>query len=309
MLIGTSGRTVATAQGLLAILLWSTTFAVSRSLAEQVGVLTAGSAMLVGGGVLGCLYVALVERRPAALFRLPRAYLLGCGVLFVAYMVCLFPAIGLAASRQQTLEVGIINYLWPGLTLLFSIPILRTRVRRPFFAGIAMAAAGAALAPLRWGEYSAAALAENLRANPLPYGLALVGAVVWALYSTLSRRWASAAESGAVPLFTLAAGLVLAALRPVFDEPGAWTWRAGAELAFMAVCPVMLAYALWDRAVRKGNLTLVAAASYLAPLLSTVLSALYLGVDLGWNLWLACGLLVGGAALAQWSVVEPATSG
>ena len=299
---------VATALGLLAILFWSTTFAVSRSLAEEVGVLTAASAMLVGGGVLGCLYVALVERRLAALFRLPRAYLVGCGLLFVAYMACLFPAIGLAASRQQTIEVGIVNYLWPGLTLVFAIPVLRTRVRWSFFAGLAMAAAGAALAPIRMGEYSAAAMLENLRANPLPYALALAGAVVWALYSVLSRRWAGGAEGGAVPLFTLAAGVVLAAIRPAFDEPCAWSWRAAAELAFMAVFPVMLAYAFWDRAMRRGNVTLVAAVSYLTPLLSTGLSALYLGVGLGWNLWLACGLIVAGAALAQGSVVKPTTA-
>ncbi|MCX5684829.1 MAG: EamA family transporter, partial [Planctomycetota bacterium] len=182
-------RGVSTALGLLAIVFWSTTFAVSRSLAEEIGVLAAGAGMCLGGGVLGCLYIALVERRAAAVFRLPRAYLLGCGLLLVAYMVCLFLSIGLAANRQQTVEVGIINYLWPGLTLVFAIPILRTKVRWSFFAGLAMAAAGAALAPLRLGEYSAEALSENLRTNPLPYALALAGAVVWALYSVLSRRW------------------------------------------------------------------------------------------------------------------------
>jgi len=76
----------------------------------------------------------------------------------------------------------------------------------------------------------------------------------------------------------------------------------------MAVFPVMLAYAFWDRAMRRDNVTLVAAASYLAPLLSTALSVMYLRVALGWNLWLACGLIVAGAALAQVSVVKPATA-
>ena len=300
-------RGLSTALGLLAILLWSATFAVSRSLAEKIGFVTAGAAMLIAGGVLGCLYVVVVEgRRAAAVFRLPRAYLLGCGALLVTYMVCLFLSIGLAASRQQTIEVGIINYLWPGLTLVFAIPILGANVRWSFFVGLAMAAAGAALAPLRLGEYSAEALLENLRTNPLPYGLALVGAIVWALYSVLSRRWAGGAEGGGVPLFTLAAGLVLLALRPAFHETSCWSLQAAGELAFMAVFPVMIAYAFWDRAMRLGNVTFVAAASYLTPLLSTVLSVLYLRVDLGWNLWLACGLIVAGAVLAQGSVVKPA---
>jgi len=298
-------RGLSTALGLMAIVFWSTTFAVSRSLAEEIGVLTAGAGMCLGGGVLGCIYITLIQRRTAAVFRLPLAYLLGCGLLLVAYMVCLFLSIGLAASRQQTVEVGIINYLWPGLTLAFAVPILRTKVRWSFFVGIAMAAAGAALAPLRLGEYSGDALLENLDANPLPYALALAGAIVWALYSVLSRRWAGGAEGGAVPLFMLAAGAVLASLSFAFPHTAAWTGRAVAELAFMAVFPVMTAYAFWDRAMRQGNVTLVAVLSYLAPLLSTALSALYLRVELGWNLWLACGLIVAGAALAQASVVKP----
>ena len=297
-------RGFSTALGLLAILLWSTTFAVSRSLTEEIGFVTAGAGMLIAGGVLGCLYVAIIQGRRAIVFRLPRAYLVGCGLLLCAYMVCLFLAIGLAANRQQTVEVGIINYLWPGLTLVFAIPLLGTKVRRSFFVGIALAAAGAALAPLRLGEYSAEALLENLRANPLPYGLALVGAIVWALYSVLSRRWAGGAEGGGVPLFTLAAGLVLLAIRPAFHETSHWSWQAAGELAFMAVFPVMLAYTFWDRAMRLGNVTLVAAMSYLTPLLSTVLSVLYLRVELGWNLWAACGLIIAGAALAQRAVVK-----
>ena len=295
---------LSTGLGLVAILLWSSTFAVSRSLGEKVGVLTAGALMLIIGGTIGCLYAGVVQRRMAAMLRLPRAYLLGCGILLAAYMVCLFLSIGLAASRQQTIEVGIINYLWPGLTLAFAVPILRTKVRRTFFVGIAMAVAGAALAPLRLGEYSAEALLQNLRTNPVPYGLMLVGAVAWALYSVLSRRWAGGAEGGAVPLFTLAAGLVLLAIRMGFEQPSDWDGRAFAELAFMAVFPVMLAYAFWDRAMRRGNVTLVAAASYFAPVISTVLSAIYLQVDLGWNVWLACVLTVGGAAMAERSVVH-----
>ena len=110
-----------------------------------------------------------------------------------------------------------------------------------------------------------------------------------------------------MPLFTLAAGVLLAVIRPAFHETPEWSWRAAAELAFMAVFPVMLAYAFRDRAMRRGNVTLVAAASYLAPLLSTALSVMYLRVALGWNLWLACGLIVAGAALAQGSVAKLAT--
>jgi len=298
-------RSAATTMGILAIVLWSTTIALSRSLAEEVGALRSGACIYLLGGTLGCFYEAVLRRRAGRLFRLPRAYLVGCGLLFVTYTACLYLAIGLSASRQQAIEVGIINYLWPGLTLLLAVPILRTKVRAAFPLGVALALAGAALASLRWGEYSWAALSENLRTNPWPYGLALVAAAAWALYSTLSRRWGGEAEGGAVPLFVLATGVVLAAVHYALPEPVVWSARAVGEILYMAALPTLLAYAFWDAAMRRGSVMLVAALSYLTPLLSTLISSAYLHVAIGWNVWAACALVVAGAFVCQRSVVKP----
>jgi drug/metabolite transporter (DMT)-like permease len=299
-------RSTYTAAGVLAILLWSTTIAFSRSLSEEVGAIRAGACIYLLGGVLGCLYEALVRRRLVGMFRLPAPYLVGCGLLFVVYTVSLYLAIAMSSSRQQAIEVGIINYLWPGLTLVLAVPILGTKVRAAFPAGVVLALAGAAIAPLRCGEYSPEALVENLRANPLPYGLALVAAVTWALYSNLSRRWGGRGQGGAVPLFVLATGAAMAGVHLAFPEPAAWTARAAAEVLYMAALPTLLAYAFWDAAMRRGNVILVAAISYLTPLLSTAISVVYLGVAPGWNLWAACALVIAGAGICQRSVAKQA---
>lgn len=293
-----------TAAGIAALVFWSTSVALVRSLAEQVGLFTSAACTYLVGGVLGCLYVALVERRLLRLVRLPGKYLLGCGLMFVGYAACLYLAIGLSAGRQQVVEVGILNYLWPALTLVLAVPLRGVRVRPAFWPGVIVALAGAALAPLRPGEYSAATLAENLRLHPLPYVLALAAAVLWALYSNLSRRWAGRAEGGAVPLFVLATGLTFAALRLAFPEPSAWTPRAAGEMLFVALATTLVAYGLWDAAMRRGDADLVAALSNGTPLASTLVSALYLGVAVGWNAWLGCALLVAGAALCRASVVR-----
>ena len=301
-------RRINTALGVVAIVLWSTTMALARSLAETVGPLTTAALAYTAGGAAGCLYLA-ARGRLAPAFRLPRPYLVGSGLLFVAYIACIYLAVGLASSRQQAIEVGILNYLWPALTLVFAIPILHMRVRAAFWPGVVLGLAGAALAPLRLGEYSLDALAANLRDHPAPYLLGLAAAILWGLYSTVSRRWAGQARGGAVPIFVLATGLVLAAMRWVFPEESVWTARAVAELAFLAVFPTLLAYAMWDVAVRRGNLTLVASVSYLTPLLSTAVSAVYLDVAVGWNLWAACGLVVAGALLCSRSVVKDGSAG
>lgn len=288
--------------GVAAILIWSCNIGVSRSLAESIGALTSAALMFLLGGVLGVIYAALVERRALAMLSLPRRYLIGCGAFFVLYVICLYLAIGLATSRQQTLEVAILNYLWPSLTLVLSIPVLGTKVRPAFPVGVIIALSGAALAPLNLGDWSASALASNVRDNPWPYALGLAAAVLWSLYSNYSRKWAAHASGGAVPLFSLAAGLALLPLRPWFHEPSAWSARAIGELLFMALLPSLVAYSLWDRAVRRGNVTLVAALSYAIPVLSTMVSALYLHVSVGWNVWTAALLIVVGAVLCQRSI-------
>lgn len=288
--------------GVLAILLWSSNIGVSRSLAESIGALTSGGLMFLIGGTLGVVYAATRPGRLAGMFRLPIRYLAGSGAMFAAYMVCLYLAIGLAANRQQTLEVAVLNYLWPSLTLVLAIPILGARVRAVFPIGVVLAVAGAVLAPLRFEDWNPSAMVDNLRFHPWPYVLAAAAALLWSLYSNLSRRWAAHAEGGAVPLFSIGTGLGLLALRPWFPEPSHWSPGAFAELAFMAVFPCLVAYSMWDRAVRRGNVTLVAALSYAIPVLSTIVSSVYLHVTVAWNVWAACALIVAGAVVCQQSI-------
>ena len=241
---------LSTVSGIVAILFWSTTIAVARSLSETVGPVTGGAAAYTLGGIAGLLVVA-ARGRVRQIAALPRAYLFGCGAVFVADVVCLFLAVGLAENRQQAIEVGILNYLWPALTLVFAIPIRGARARPWFWAGAALAIAGAALAPIRPGEYSAALLLENLAARPAPYVLGLAAGVLWALYSNLARRFAGDVAGSGVPLFVLAAGLLLAVARAFLPEETRFTPRAGFELLFVALVPTVAAFVLWGR--RSGG--------------------------------------------------------
>jgi drug/metabolite transporter (DMT)-like permease len=68
-----------------------------------------------------------------------------------------------------------------------------------------------------------------------------------------------------------------------------------------------LAYVLWDVAMRKGNLLLVVACSYFTPLLSTLVSCVYLKVSPSPKLWIGCLLLVSGS-LITWRSVSDRTA-
>lgn len=289
--------------GVLSIVLWSTTIALSRSLTEQLGTLSAAASIYLLGGAVGCAYLLLGHGRMAALRSLPFGYLLVCGVLFVGYTVCLYLAVGLASGRQQVIEVGIINYLWPSLTLALSVPILHHKPRRALPLGLATATAGVTLAMLQGGAFRWSVLIENLTENCLPYLAALVGAVLWGLYSNLSRRLGGRAGGGAVPVFVLASGVLLAAMRLARPETSHVSARAIAELIFLSAGPCLAAYVCWDIAMRRGRIVLVASLSYLIPLLSTIITCAYLGVAMGLGIWLACFLVIGGAWLCNRSVI------
>ena len=299
-----AGSFTASLLGILAVLFWGTTVAFARSLTQQLGTLTAGASIYLLSGAIGCAYVSTRPGGWTQLLRLPRAYLFGCGSLFVLYMVCVYLALGRAAGQQQAVEVGIMNYLWPGLTLVFSIPVLRKRARATLPVGIVVAFAGVVLAVTQNEAFLWRALGANLRGNSVPYFLALVAAVSWALYSNLSRRWAGGAKGNAVALFLLATGIVFLAFRLTTTETSRLTSRTAGELLYMILFPTLLAYSFWDAAMRRGEVVLVASVSYLTPLLSTIVACLYLGVRMGVALWLACALVIGGAVACRFSVTE-----
>ena len=160
--------------GILAILLWSTNVAFSRSLIEQMGLYTSGTAFFLMGGGLSLAYVARKEKGLGFLKRASKKYLYGCGLLFVMNTVSLQMAIGLSANRTQTIIAGLINYLWPSLGLWFSILILGKKARWFLAAGMVLSLGGMWLASTN-GEIL------NIRdvlqpATLAVYGIALVAA-------------------------------------------------------------------------------------------------------------------------------------
>jgi drug/metabolite transporter (DMT)-like permease len=292
-----------TLYGLAAIVLWSTTVALARSLSKQVGPLTAAAAVYLVGGLLSVAWAAI--RDPGCLrtmLRLRPAYLAGCGGLFVFYTGALFLALGLAADDDQAIAIGLVNYLWPALTIVFSLPLLSHRGRWGLIPGTLLALSGAGLALTSGRAFSWAALWTATSGNPRSFTLALAAAVAWALYSNLARRWTRPGDGGAVPAFILVSGGALFGMRLLLPERGTWTAVSLAEAVFMGLT-VVVAYTCWEAAMRRGDAVLVTACSYLTPLLAAFVSCVYLHAAPGPALWIGCFCIVAGAMLS-WRSVE-----
>ena len=292
----------ATAMGLAAVVLWGSSVAFIRTVSEQVGPFSTAAFTYLFAGVVSLGAAGLAPGGLGRFRDLPRKYLWGCGGLFVAYTACFYLTVGLAADRSQVLEVGLINYLWPSLTLLLAVPLQGHRARWFLLPGMLVATAGVVVATSQQGGLSLAGFAANAQANWVPYGLALAAAITWALYSNLARRWGG--EGGGVPLFLLASGLALLPLRLVFGESSLWSPRAVGEFLYLGLFTTVAAYGFWDHAMRKGDMVLVAAFSYFTPLFSTLVSVIWLDVTPGAAIWVACALVIAGALTCRLAVVE-----
>ena len=293
-----------TVAGFAAIVLWSATVALARSTAERLGPVTAGLSVYLIAGLL----LTGLRLRKGPLFGPRRSladkYVFGCGALFVLYTIAFFLALGFAKDRNQTVEVGLLNYLWPALTLLFSLFLLGNKCGLGLIPGTLLALGGVFLvvtqgAALSWGAFTA-----NLLCNPVAYGLGLFAAVTWGLYSNLARRWSPGHGGGSVHWFTLASGSAFVVIRLFVPEAGTWSVQAATEVVTLGVMTA-LGYLFWDLAMRAGNMVLVAAFSYLTPFLSTVVICAYLGVRPTPQLWVGCVLIVVGSYVSWRSIRSP----
>lgn len=279
----------ATLCGVGAILLWSLTVAFMRSVAESFGA--------SGGPALGYTVASLlllVKSRGLNLGQVSAKYLFGCGALFVLYSVLFALAVGLSDSSQQTLEIALVNYLWPCFIIVIAIPLTGLKVNWLLFPGLALSFMGVCWC-LSEGTLDVAAFAANVRGNPIPYALAFVGAFCWGVYCNVARLYGQ--SNDCLGVFFLAIAVVLwigfllssETMKPIGIKPYI-------DLVLLAIAWAS-SYALWEKGVQKGNLTLLAAGSYCIPVLSILFAALWLSAPPPFVFWYGVVMVVAGALL------------
>merc|ERR1719217_1017023 len=93
-------RAVWTAIGVVAISLWSTSFAAARILARSLGQITSTGICFATGGFAATLIYAARGQIPA-MMRNPAGYYLRCGTAFVFYPICLYIAFHFARNDKD----------------------------------------------------------------------------------------------------------------------------------------------------------------------------------------------------------------
>lgn len=279
----------ATACGLLAILLWSTASGLIRSVSQAFGPL--GGAALIYS--LGTVLLVLLLGKPR-LRSVPRLYLWLGSALFVAYEICLSLALGYANDANQAIELMVLNYLWPCLTVVLAIFMNGQKARWLIVPGTVLALTGI-LWVVSGDGLSLSRIADNVRSNPLSYGLALSCAVTFALYCNVTRRYAKG--QNLVVLFFFVTSCLLW-LKYALSAERLPAFVVDSSLELLAAGIAMAGgYALWNLGILRGNLTLLATASYFSPVLSSAFAALWLGAQLSGQFWQGAVLVTLGSLI------------
>lgn len=283
------GERAATVCGLAAIVMWSTASGLIRSISELFGPI-GGAAMIY---TLGAIMLVGLLGKPR-LRATSTFYLIVGSALFVAYEVCLALALGYASNRNQAIELGVVNYLWPCLTVVLAIFMNGQKARWIIIPGTALALFGI-LWVVSGDGLSLPAIAANVQSNPLSYSLALACAITFALYCNVTRRYAGG-QSLVALFFVLTAGVLW--VKYAFSSEVIPALTLAGSLQLVAACVAMAGgYALWNIGILRGNLTLLATASYSAPVLSSAFAALWLGAVLNAQFWQGAVLVTVGSLI------------
>lgn len=214
----------------------------------------------IGGG----FGLAVVAAKPGGLKLLaqpPVVWLHGIGGLF-GYHALYFTALRYAPAA----EANLLNYLWPLLIVVFSALLPGERLKAHHIVGALLGLAGTVL--LIAGNRGLGIPFES--AHLTGYAAAVACALFWATYS-VTARLLPGVPTEAVAGFCLATA-VLAALCHLSFETTVWPSSPLQWLAVLAMGlgPVGAAFYLWDNGMKRGDIQVLGAASYAAPVISTV---------------------------------------
>jgi drug/metabolite transporter (DMT)-like permease len=275
----------ATLIGFSAILMWSF-LALFTTASGKMPPFQLSAICFAIGSIPGIAVLVLRPERMKLLAQPAKVWITGIAGLF-GYHFLYFTAL----RNAPAVEAGLIAYLWPLLIVVGSALLPGERLRWYHVGGAVAGLAGTVLIVGRNGFHFDGAYAVG-------YGAAFLCAFTWSGYSLLTRRF-DAVSTDVVTGFCLATS-ILSLLCHLALETTIWPqtsleWLAVAGLGLL---PVGAAFYAWDYGVKNGDIQILGAASYAAPLLSTLILTLFGFAEPSWEIVLACLLVTGGAVLA-----------
>jgi drug/metabolite transporter (DMT)-like permease len=239
------------------------------------------------GGLIGILTWPF---RSAVISKLPtewKVWALGIAGLF-GYHAVYFAAIRAAPA----IEVSLVAYLWPLFIVVLSSFLPGEKLQAHHVIGVVLGLLGAVFVISKGQLFS---VIGNFN---IGHALAFACALIWSSYSVLSRRNAHV-SSDVVATFCLVTAF-LALIAHLLFETTVWPVGQTQWLAVLAlgVVPLGLGFYAWDYGVKHGDIMVLGATSYAAPLLSTLVLVVAGQASLSWPIIIGCVAITAGAIIA-----------
>ena len=188
-----------------------------------------------------------------------------------------------------------VNYLWPTFTIIGAVLFNRQPAKCWIALGFILSFAGIAVVLGGEGGFSVSGMIANIRTNPTSYIMALSDALFWAAYCTLTAR--IKAQGNAVGFFFLLVSCILWA-KYFSDGTGSLNFDTAPLLYTTAAASCLgLGYAVWNIGISRGNMTVLAGASYFIPIFSACISSFLLQTPLPVEFWQGAAMVCLGSSV------------
>lgn len=278
--------------GFTAILMWSL-LALMTAASGKMPPFQLSAVTFAIGSLPGIILFIMKPRRIAFLKQPPKVWITGIGGLF-GYHFLYFTAL----RNAPAVEAGLIAYLWPLFIVVGSALLPGEKLRWYHVIGAVAGLCGTITIVSRNGlSFDEAYL--------VGYGAAFLCAFTWSGYSLLTRRF-DRVSTDVVTGFCLATS-ALSLICHLALETTIWPANGGewAAVVGLGLLPVGAAFYAWDYGVKNGDIQIIGAASYAAPLLSTLILVATGFAEPDWRIAVACLLITGGAVLAACDMFRP----
>jgi len=205
---------------------------------------------------------------------------------FLYYLVLLNAYHGLPAQIAM-----VVNYLWPVVLVLLSIPLLGQKMNKKGFTGVLLSFAGVVFLAVSGGS--------SFSISPVHLFLALASTVVWAVYWILNAR---ARGSTAAVLFT---GFVWGVVYLfVYGMATGQTFTLSTEILpwilYIGILEMGLTYILWNTALRRASTTAaVSGMIFLTPFLALIFIQAVVGEQIAFSTTVGLVMVAGGILLEK----------
>ena len=130
------------------------------------------------------------------------------------------------------------------------------------------------------------------------YFYAFLCALIWSIYSVLSRYFGKVSVSS-VGAFCAATAILAAIFHFAFEPTVIPDFKSFLAILVLGLGPVGGAFFLWDYGVKNGDIQMIGTLSYITPLLSTVFLVIFGLSKSNPNIWIATSFIALGSVVAS----------